>query len=188
MLDEEIWKLVAETSRRRYKVSNYGRRKITNLTTGEIVKLDYGLDGNRGYKKYGGLYGHIHRLVAQAFIPNPENKPCVNHIDGDKSNNHVSNLEWVTASENVQHAYNTGLKFVSNETRLKISESHKGTIHSEETKSKIRNQTIYNFVHVSGITETCTMYDLRTKYHLSQGNLSSLCSRRLKTCSGWKLY
>jgi hypothetical protein len=51
----------------------------------------------------------VHRLVALAFIPNSLNKCCVNHKDGNKLNNNVSNLEWVTYSENTRHAYKTGL-------------------------------------------------------------------------------
>lgn len=53
---------------------------------------------------------HIHRLIAEHFIPNPENKREVNHINGDKHDNRIENLEWVTSSENRQHAFDIGLK------------------------------------------------------------------------------
>ena len=56
------------------------------------------------------FYKFIHRLVALTFIPNPENKPCVNHIDGNKQNNFINNLEWCTRSENEKHAWKYNLK------------------------------------------------------------------------------
>ena len=80
--------------------------------------------GKNGYK-YVTLYHknlgkklYIHRLMAELYLPNPENKRTVNHIDGIKHNNALSNLEWHTDSENIQHAYDNGLNHGSNITDL----------------------------------------------------------------------
>ena len=108
---EEIWKDIKEYEGL-YQVSNLGRIKsLPRNGTVQVVKIlnpckdTYGylrikLSKNNKAKKY-----QVHRLVAQAFIPNPENKPQVNHLDGNKLNNYYKNLEWCTNGENQIHSY-----------------------------------------------------------------------------------
>jgi hypothetical protein len=62
---------------------------------------------------------YIHRMVAETYIPNPNNKPQVNHINGDKGDNRVKNLEWVSSSENIEHAFKIGLRTDRGENHYK---------------------------------------------------------------------
>lgn len=109
-LPGEIWLPIPDYEN--YHGSNFGRIKSFKGSKQRILKPSitrYGYLQVFLSKKSKDKPFEIQRLVAQLFVPNPENKLEVNHKDGNKFNNHVSNLEWVTHSENMQHATRTGL-------------------------------------------------------------------------------
>lgn len=102
-MTREIWKDI-EGYEGLYQVSNLGR--VTRVTTNRILKSSKHVSGYLMVnlsKNSVTSHQRIHRLVAQAFIPNPENKPDINHVDEDKTNNNVNNLEWSTRKENCNH-------------------------------------------------------------------------------------
>lgn len=133
---DEVWKPTKVNPY--YYVSNYGRIKSIERPIWCVANNSYSIRKERilkpnncnskGYYRVpiptngkSKLYS-VHRLVAVAFIPNPKNLPQINHIDGNKSNNRVSNLEWCTNNENMQHAIKTGLQQTD---RQKSIMSHK---------------------------------------------------------------
>jgi hypothetical protein len=106
----EIWKQIDKN----YFISNLGNVKSNKCKSGKYFGEKYERLLKPSLKKTGymevfiGKSVLVHRLVAIHFIDNPENKPCVDHIDFDKTNNNVSNLRWVTYEENNKYRYDAG--------------------------------------------------------------------------------
>lgn len=123
-----------------YQVSQHGEIKsVARSGVGLVDKIKAQTINNFGYKtvclsKNNKVKRHlVHRIIATAFIPNDQDKPNINHINGNKQDNSICNLEWCSKSENVRHAMQTGLKKeykkgipLSDEHRKNISISLKG--------------------------------------------------------------
>lgn len=163
---KEIWKSIEDFADK-YEISNLGR--IKNKKTNHIYK---------NTNQYGDYFTiilydekhkrstRIHREVAQAFIPNPNNYPCVNHKDLNKQNNNVDNLEWCTYSQNSLHALNNGIDIVkglNNHNKNKFKNKY-GKIYQYDKNNKLIN--IYNSLQEAyNETHTCTRNILQVINH-----------------------
>ena len=165
----EIWKDV-QGYEGLYQVSNLGRvrsmdrwrKNGTNgyIQKGRILKQEI---SNCGYSmvhlsfngKVKGVL--VHRLVAIAFIPNPQNKEQVNHIDGRKQNNNTDNLEWATQSENTIHAHKKGL-MTSNAKKREVY-----CFQTNKTYPSIIQASAELGIHASGIGRVCRGEQKQTK-------------------------
>lgn len=174
-LISEIWKDVKGFDG--YEISNLGNIK----RNGRLLKLSawnqYKTIRLRTESNEKTVY--IHRLVAMAFIPNPENKPMINHIDGNKLNNTVSNLEWCTRQENEIHAWKHGLKERIRETakeNLKIARMH---VH---TKKPVTQMTLDGKV----IKLWDSASDVMKEIGIDASGITKCCKGKLKKTGGYK--
>lgn len=183
----EVWKDI-KGYEGLYKVSNTGKVKSFQRNREKFLSDKYYENGylraslSKNKKKKKVL---IHRLVAETFIPNPENKPEVNHIDGNKRNNNVSNLEWCTRCENVNHAWETGL---NEEHREKLSKTAYKTVNKYKLWEKNRKPVIQmdldgNFIREFGSAQEASEY-----YGIKRlwNSISACCTGRRKTANGYK--
>ena len=143
-----------------YQVSDRGRVKNeagyvlkTRVNRGGYEAVSFCVDGVK-------LYYTVHRLVAKAFLPNPENKPQINHFDCIRTNNNVENLEWCTQSENIRHAFMYGNK------------SQKG---EKNYASKLTGAQV---LEIRKRAKTEKQSDLAREFGLSTGNVSLIVSRK----------
>lgn len=187
---QEVWKDI-EGYEGAYRVSNLGHilsvrfgPKSNSVPVNPVSKIMRQSRSSSGYLHVQ-LYKNgksstklVHILVAQAFIPNPENKPEVNHIDGNKNNNRVDNLEWSTKSENQRHAINIGLRQASPNIG-KIGEL------SKSSKPVLQYDLQGNFVK-----KWSSYADAARYYGCSYTSIGNCAHGRHKTCQGymWRPY
>lgn len=181
---EEIWKDVKDYEEY-YQVSNKGRLRskdrITQNRNGKIIKKGKILKcgTSKGYKvteliKNGKRKSfYLHRLIAREFIPNVENKPCINHIDCNRKNNDIRNLEWVTYKENTAHMIMLGRENKNEKWHDGIKK------HIETLKKEIVRINLYtgekkfysylNQVREDGFNPANVCYACQGKYKTSKG-------------------
>ena len=125
----------------------------------------------------------LHRIVAQAFIPNPENKPCVNHINWVKTDNRIENLEWCTYSENNLHAYRTWLKTVTDNHIFKTNNPH---LWKRWHKSRLARRVYQISMQWDILREWLSIIEAAEELNICESNITMCCKWQYKQARGFK--
>lgn len=167
-LEGEIWKLIPDLYRDIYHISNYGRIKTFSGMNGiseRILRNQYTQFGHNQFRCRSVMGERIslkvHRLVAILFnLPNPNNLPCVGHVDDNPSNNHINNLYWTTSEDNTRKAHlNNRIKHAKGEDGGMSKFTNQQVIEIREKYKNTPNMTINRFAKGYGVTGT-TMYKI----------------------------
>ena len=190
---KEIWKDIVGYEGL-YQVSNLGRirsldRYVNSAikNSNKVIKKGKILKPNPNWNNYlqvhlskngKGKMSVVHRLVAQTFIPNPNNLPQVNHIDGNKFNNSIENLEWCTAKENINHSWKLGLSKSYQHTKGKLTDYSKSLckkVSQYDLNGNLLN--VYNSISEASKNSPCCISDI-----------SNCCNNKRKTSHNfiWK--
>ena len=172
----EEWKNVPIEKFDFYEVSDFGRVRNGNKILSPAITKGYPAVTlcNKGYRRTIRVY----KLVALAFIENPDNLPCVNHKDGNKLNTFVGNLEWCTYGQNEKHAWKHGLIVFTENMRKSVTK----TIMAEVEKQKKRVLCLFN----GKIVETYeSASEAARQIHGSQAHISDCCNGKRYTHKGF---
>ena len=178
----EIWRDI-DGFEGRYQISSEGRIKSVDVYTidtigrrqlhrGKFLKVRYDKDGYKKISLYDGKSYSIHRLVAQAFIPNPNNYPIINHKDENKQNNCVENLEWCTYKYNAN--YGTAI------------DRKKANTDYVELAKKHHKRIVQNTLNDAPIKEWASIKEASDSLNLDKGSICKCLKGKVKTCGGYK--
>ena len=187
---EEIWKDI-EGYEGYYQVSNYGRVKSLNYHRTGKERIMKPKKDSKGYLQVllckEGKVKHyfVHRLVAVAFVDNPQNLPIINHIDENPKNNNANNLEWCTQKYNIN--YGTRNKKASEKLRgRKLSEEHKEKIAEKMKNNPKKIKPIIGINKVSGlILEFPSLKEASRQTGINQGHICECCNGNRKSAGGF---